>query len=89
MMDQLVSREGLRNILMNDGKIVTVPDISFPSFPNLNATNRDPGTTTDSTSIMLRTTSSGAKTHETLAGQSNSGTYDGESHQHKSVPVIG
>ncbi|KAJ7867775.1 hypothetical protein B0H14DRAFT_2731048 [Mycena olivaceomarginata] len=89
MMDQLISREGLRNILMNDGKIVTVPDISFPSFPKLNATNRDPGTTTDSTSIMLRTTSSGAKIHETLAGQSNSGTYDGESHQHKSVPVIG
>ncbi|KAJ7811703.1 hypothetical protein B0H14DRAFT_2859293 [Mycena olivaceomarginata] len=63
----------------------------FPSplSPKLNATNRDPGTTTDSTSIMLRTTSSGAKIHETLAGQSNSGTYDGESHQHKSVPVIG
>ncbi|KAJ6537942.1 hypothetical protein B0H19DRAFT_1270321 [Mycena capillaripes] len=91
MMDQFISREELRNILMNDGQVITVPNISFPSFhaANYNASNRDPSAAVDGTAIMLRTTSSGTKTNETLAGQSNSsGTYSGESHQQKSVPII-
>ncbi|KAJ7804946.1 hypothetical protein B0H14DRAFT_2882522 [Mycena olivaceomarginata] len=69
MMDQLISREGLRKHPHERRE-----DRHSPKY---------------STSIMLRTMSSGTKTHETLAGQSNSGTYGGESHQHKSVPVIG
>ncbi|KAJ6540363.1 hypothetical protein B0H19DRAFT_1381540 [Mycena capillaripes] len=82
IMDQLISRHELTNILMNGRN-------SFPSYANYNAPNRDLSTTVDGTTVTLRTMSCGAKTKETLAGQSNSsGTYIGESHQQRSVPII-
>ncbi|KAJ6492158.1 hypothetical protein C8R45DRAFT_1137252 [Mycena sanguinolenta] len=91
MMDQFISREDLRKTLMNDGQVITVPGVSFSSYPtaNYNTRSRDPNATVDGTAIMLRTTSSGAKTNESFAGQSNgSRTYSGESNQQKSIPII-
>ncbi|KAF7349109.1 hypothetical protein MVEN_01433100 [Mycena venus] len=75
MMDQLISRGELRNMLMNNGKPFTFPDISVPNFniENDNASNRNRPNSTDSTAMMLPTTSLGEKHNETSAEPSSTG----------------
>jgi len=94
MMDQLICREELRNILMADGSIVTIPNpISYPNFnaANPNCPTRGSAAVVNGTAIMLRTTSSTiSKANDSLAGQpkSNIQLPDSESQQSKTVPVI-